>query len=140
MIMMVMTLVMMMVMVMVIMMMVVMMMVMIVTWKPVAEVISGQRPWIAVRMDAATSKEGRTWLLLMSTITNHYRLSECVMFICNILLILKFLLMSILRLTWWKLYSVAAKERKVEAWLCTIDKTCNDDDDEDDSDDFDPLC
>ena len=55
-------------------------------------------------------------------------------------LILKFLLMSILRLTWWKLYSVAAKERKVEAWLCTIDKTCNDDDDEDDNDDLDHLC
>ena len=31
-----------------------------VTWKPVAEVISGQRPWIAVRMEADTSKEGRT--------------------------------------------------------------------------------
>ena len=48
--------------------------------------------------------------------------------------------MSILRLTWWKLYSVAAKERKVEAWLCTIDKTCNDDDDGDDIDDLDHLC
>ena len=33
---------------------------MMVTWKPVAEVISGQRPWIAVRMEADTSKEGRT--------------------------------------------------------------------------------
>ena len=130
-----------MIMMMIMIMMMVMMMVMIVTWKPVAEVISGQRPWIAVRMDAATSKEGRTCLLLMSTITNHYRLSECVVFICNILLILKFLLMSILRLTWWKLYSVAAKERKVEAWLCTIDKTCNDDDDDgDDNDDLDHLC
>ena len=37
-----------------------MMMTMMVTWKPVAEVISGQRPWMAVRMEADTSKEGRT--------------------------------------------------------------------------------
>ena len=49
-----------MIMMLIMIMMMVMMMVMIVTWKPVAEVISGQRPWIAVRMDAATSKEGRT--------------------------------------------------------------------------------
>ena len=36
------------------------MLMMMVTWKPVAEVISGQRPWIAVRIEADTSKEGRT--------------------------------------------------------------------------------
>ena len=51
---------MMMLMLMTMLMMMLMTMLMMVTWKPVAEVISGQRPWIAVRMEADTSKEGRT--------------------------------------------------------------------------------
>ena len=51
-------------------MMMVMMMTMMVTWKPVAEVISGQRPWIAVRIEADTSKEGRT---CVKQVENHHK-------------------------------------------------------------------
>ena len=103
-------------------------MLMMVTWKPVAEVISGQRPWIAVSMEADTSKEGRTCV-------------EEVIFLIIILviIIIKKIIISAAgcegRLTWWKLYSVAARERKVDAWLCTIDKTCNRDVDHHDDDD-----
>ena len=36
---------------------------------------------------------------------------------------IRIIFVIMIRLTWWKLYSVAAKERKVEAWLWTIDNT-----------------
>ena len=59
-----------------------------VTWKPVAEVISGQRPWIAVRMEADTSKEGRT------CVEEVIFLITILMIIINIMIIIRIIIIS----------------------------------------------